>query len=72
MQGLWLRDKKVKSHVVAKTEAYCLKEKQFGKLREEEDEEEEPATEQSRAYTDLGLNLGEREEQVSCHTLALA
>ena len=40
----------------------------MGKLREEE----EPATEQSRECTDLGLDLGEREEQVACHTLALA
>ena len=33
----------------------------MGKLGEEE---EEPATEQRREYTDLGLDLGEREEQV--------
>ena len=29
-------------------------------------------TEQRREYTDLGLNLGEREEQVACHASALA
>ena len=36
------------------------------------EEEEEPATERSREYTDLGLDLGEREDQVSCHAPALA
>ena len=35
-------------------------EEQFRKLGEEEDEEE-PATERRREYTDLGLDLGERE-----------
>ena len=28
-------------------------------------------TEQRREYTNLGLDLGEREEQVACHILAL-
>ena len=37
-----------------------------------EEEEEEPATEQRREYTDLGLDLGERAEQVVCHVSALA
>ena len=34
-------------------------------------EEEEPSTEQRMEYTDLGLDLGEREEQVTFHALAL-
>ena len=38
------------------------------KLREEE---EKPATEQRREYTDLELDLDEREEQVACHASAL-
>ena len=38
---------------------------------EEEDEEGEPAIEQRREYTHLGLDLGERENQVVCHVLAL-
>ena len=46
-----------------------LGEEQLGKLGEEE---EDPATEQKREYIDLELDLGEREEQVDCHTLALA
>ena len=44
----------------------------MGKLGEEEDEEEEPATERSTEYTDLVFDLGEREEQVVCHASALA
>ena len=45
---------------------------QLGKLGEEEDEEDEPAIERRRECTDLGLDLGEREEQVVCHASALA
>ena len=55
-----------------KTKADSLGEEQLGKLGEEEDEEEEPATERRKEYTDLGLNLGEREEQVACHASVLA
>ena len=46
--------------------------KTVGKLGEEEDEKGEPAIERRRGCTDLGLNLGEREEQVVCHASALA
>ena len=35
----------------------------MGKLREEEAEKGEPATKRRREYTDLGLDLGEREDQ---------
>ena len=31
-----------------------------------------PATERKRKYTDLGFALGKREEQVVCHSSALA
>ena len=55
-----------------KTKADSLGEEQLRKLGEEEDEEEEPAIERRRGYTDLGLDLGEREEQVACHSSALA
>ena len=41
--------------------------KQLGKLGEEENEEKEPATERRREYTDLGLDIGERDEHVACH-----
>ena len=40
----------------------------MGKL---EDEEGEPATERRRGHTDLGLDLGEREEQVVSNASAL-
>ena len=54
-----------------KTEANSLVEEQLGKLKEED---EEPTTGRRREYTHLGLDLGEREEQVACHasTLSLA
>ena len=44
----------------------------MGKLGEKEDEEDEPAIERRRECTDLGLDLGEREEQVVCYASALA
>ena len=44
-------------------------EEQLGKLGVEEDE---LAIERRRVCTDLGLDLGEREEQVVCHASALA
>ena len=37
-----------------------------------EDNEGEPAIERRRECTDLGLDLGEREEQVVCHVSVLA
>ena len=44
----------------------------MGKSGEEKDDEKEPATERRKECTDLGLDFGEREEQVACHALALA
>ena len=44
----------------------------WGKLGEEENEEDEPAIERRRECTDLGLHLGEREVQVVCHASVLA
>ena len=44
---------------------------QLGKLGEEDDEKEEPATKRRRECTDLGFDLGEREEQVVYHVSAL-
>ena len=46
--------------------------KKFGKLGEEEDEEEKPAIERKREYTAFGFDFGEREEQVVCHASGLA
>ena len=44
----------------------------MGKLEEEEDEEGDPAIDKRRECMELGLDLGEREEQVVCHASALA
>ena len=54
-----------------KTEADSLGEKQLGKLEEEKDEEEKPATDQKIGCTASGLDLGERKEQVVCHASVL-
>ena len=35
-------------------------------------EEEEPATDQRREFTDVWLDLEERKEQAACHASALA
>ena len=43
----------------------------MGKLGEKEDEGE-PAIERRRECTDLGFDLGEKEEQVACHASVLA
>ena len=67
-QGLWLRNGKVRSQVSG------IDRGRFPGRRtvRKEDEEGEPAIERKRECTDLGLDLGEREEQVVCHASALA
>ena len=64
--GLWLRNGKVRSQVSG------IDRSRFPRRRTVEDKEGEPAIERKRKYTDLGLDLGEREEQVVCHATALA
>ena len=54
------------------TSSHFLPVLQLEKLGEEEDEEDEPAIEQRRECTDLGLDVGEKEEHVVCHASALA
>ena len=54
-QSLWLEDRKVRFQVIGVDEADSLKEDQLGKLGEEEDEKEGPATERKREYRDLEL-----------------
>ena len=49
-----------------------LGEEQLGKLGKKENEEEEPVTERRREYTDSGLDLDKREEQVASHASVLA
>ena len=46
-----------------------MEEEQLGNLGAEE---EEPATERRREYTNLGLDLGERGDHFACHVSALA
>ena len=53
----------------AKTKANSFEKAQLERLGEEE---EEPAKERKREYTDSGLDLGEREKQVACDVSALA
>ena len=60
-----LHFKKLDLRQSAKTKADFLGEEELGKFGEEE---EEPAAERWRQFTDLG----EREEQVACHASALA
>ena len=72
MQGLWLRNGKVRSQVSGVDRSRFPGRRTVGKLGEEEDEEGEPAIERRRECTDLGLDLGEREEQVVCHASVLA
>ena len=55
-----------------KTEADSLGEEQLGKLREEENEDKESAPERRRENINLGLDLGDKDEHVVCHALALA
>ena len=71
-QGLWLRNGKVRSQVSGINRSRFPRRRTVGKVRREEDEEGEPAIERRRECTDLGLDLGEREEQVVRHASVLA
>ena len=71
-QGLWLRNGKVGSQVSGIDRSRFPGRRTVGEVEEEEDEEGEPTIERRRECTDLGLDLGEREEQVGCHASALA
>ena len=62
----------MRSQVIGTNRSQFLGEEQLGKLGEEEDEKDVPAIKRRRECTDVGLDLGEREEQVVCHASALA
>ena len=69
-QGLWLKNEKVRFQVSGIDrsgfpETRTVWETRRGKRRRK------PAIERRREYTDLGLDLGEK-EQVVCHVSALA
>ena len=70
--GLWLRNGKVRSQVSGIDRSRFPGRRTVGEVGKEEDEEREPAIERRRECTNLGLDLGEREEQVVCHASALA
>ena len=67
----WLGNGKMRSQIIGEDRNRLPEKEQLGKLREQTNEEEEPATEQRKEYTGLELELGERDEQVACHTSAL-
>ena len=66
-QGLWLRNGKVRSQVIGEDRSRFPGRRTVGEVRRGEDEEGEPATKRRNEYTDLGLDLGEKEKQVDCH-----
>ena len=57
----------MRSQAVGEDRNDFQREEQLGKLGKEKDEEK-----RRREYTNLGLDLGEKEEQVACHASALA
>ena len=71
-EDLWLGDRKVGSQVVGEIRSRLPGGGIVGKIKGKDDKEEEPATEQSRDYTDLGFDLNEREKQVTRHASTLA
>ena len=72
-QGLWLRNGKVGSQVSGIDRSRLPGKGTVGGIRRGRNEEREPAIKQRRECTDLGLDLGERKEQIVCHAaLALA
>ena len=71
-QGLWLRDRKVGSLVSGEDRSRLPGRGTVGEVRRGGRRGREAATERRREYTDLGLDLYEREEQVVCHATALA
>ena len=71
-QDLWLRNGKLGSQVSSIDQSRFPRRRTVGEIWRGGRRGREPATEQRRVYTDLGLDLGEREEQVVCHASALA
>ena len=64
-QGLWLKDRKVGSQVIGEDQSRLPK-------RGTAEEVGRGGRQGRREYTDLGLDLSEREEQVVCHVSPLA
>ena len=66
-RSLWLRNGKVRSQVNGIDRSRFPGRRTVRKIRRGE-----PAIERRRECTDLGLDLGERAEQVVCHASVLA
>ena len=66
-RSLWLRNGKVRSQVSGIDRSRFPGRRTVRKIRRGE-----PAIERRRECTDLGLDLGERAEQVVCHASVLA
>ena len=68
--GLWLGNRKVRFQVVGEDRGRLPEKMNIWGSLEKENEDEETATERRVEYTESGLDLIEREEQVACHSLA--
>ena len=68
MQGLWLGERKVGSQVIDEDRGRLYGRRTVGEVRRGG----RRSSDRTKEYTDLGLDLGEREEQVACYASALA
>ena len=71
-QWQWKRKGWRQSHEIQRERKESRRTNETPSRGEEEDEEGEPAIERRREYTVFGFDLGEREEQVFCHSSDLA
>ena len=62
----------MRSQVIGKHQSRLSRRGTVGEIRRGEDEEKVLVTEQRRKFTDLGLDLGKRQEQVADCASALA
>ena len=67
-QGLWPGDSKVGSQIIGKDQSRLPRRGTVEEIRRGG----RRASDRTKEYTYLGLDLGEREEQVVCHASALA
>ena len=71
-QGLWLRNGKVGSQVSSIDRSRFPGRKTVGEVRRGGKRGRRASDRAKKRCTDLGLDLGERKEQVVCHASALA
>ena len=70
-QGLWLRNGKLASQVIGIDRSRFPGRKTVREVRSGGRRRRKASDRAKKKYTDLGLDLGEREEQVVCHASAL-